>query len=535
MSSYNFSQFAKSFDSFINNTHVFEDSTLSMFNEVSKEKGKKKPRVPKDFIKKVHSKMEQISDEYPLMSVVYKKGMPQGIEYKYFRPAHDIDLPKPIRLTGDTSSTFAGSSVARQGKADHGGASAKTVGSPYTDLAWFLESLPIGPCRAFLVNPDIELYFFIYDKKKSKGAPGYQYKAMAWDPIAKKTHDFGSGELVTAEVDRSLLGKQHEDRGGNTNGKIGQYIGRLSRLVPSKEDIASGRKKPLGAPNPLKPVYAYDFSIDPTGALEPRSKRMMRQSDWTETQRPKSKTNRKDDKRGTAIKGKVHSTEFLRLFIKERMSKFDKISPKNQDIIINGISSAANRSGSQPVPEEFEDFAKKIGRATGSQVFAYFFKAFKDFREQAYQEGTLHQEGVVGAYEMTSGYDIVSAENKDLAKYGFKNDWALNYKTKHKLYQPGEVKRDPVTGNREPMDDKAKRHLPEPVEYASIPNLVQKHSLMGLMNKFEAFLYLGKVFFPAEPPIATRMGIKQEEPTVRIDPFSDANKDVDPDDNFGLF
>ncbi|CAB4159480.1 hypothetical protein UFOVP699_216 [uncultured Caudovirales phage] len=529
MSSYNFSQFAKSFDSFINNTHVFEDSTLSMFNEVSKEKGKKKPRVPKDFINKVHSKMEQISDEYPLMSVVYKKGMPQGIEYKYFRPAHDIDLPKPIRLTGDTSSTFAGSGVARQGKEDHGGASAKTVKSPYTDLAWFLESLPIGPCRAFLVNPDIELYFFIYDKKKSLGAAGYQYKAMAWDPIAQRTQDFGSGELVTAEVDRSLLGKQHEDRGGNTNGKIGQYIGRLSRLVPTKED--RGRVKPLGAPNPMKPVYAYDFSIDPTGELEPRSKRMMRQSDWTETKRPKSK----DDKLRTTIKGKVHSTEFLRLFIKDRMSNFDKISPKNQDIIINGISSAGTGSGNQPVPEEFEDFAKKIGRVTGSQVFAYFFKAFRDFREQAYLEGTLHQEGVVGAYEMTSGYDIVSAENKDLDKYGFKYASALKYRTKQKLYQPGEVKRDPVTGNREAMDDKAKRYLPEPVEYASIPNLVKKHSLMGLMNKFEAFLYLGKVFFPAEPPLATRMGIKREEPTVRIDPFSDANKDVDSDEHFGLF
>ncbi len=500
MSSYNFSQFAQSFDSFIDYLQLFEASTLSKLD------------LPDEFIKAVHQKKEHPTKKYDVMGHTYKRGVAIPMPYKHFAPSAEVDVPEPVKLIGRTSNNYPDRFEGLV--PDRNNAKEKSIGGDgYTDFAWYLESLPLGPNRVFLVNPDIDFFLYIYDKSRTKGATGFQYAVMGWDPTRKKVIDFGYGELTTNAVDRAVLGPQHDTKGGNTNGKVGQYLSKMAKLAG-----------PGGAPTIKKPIYAYDLGVDITGEREPRSKREERSSTWAEVPR-------KGTKGGTRLKGKLMSTDFLRIFADRLAKKYPRLNDQMKNTL-NRKFELSSGSASQ-VPAEFEELASIVGGVDASQVYSYLFQEFKNFRQEAFEEGRSRLEGAASSYSRTAGYDL-EEENLDLKKYGFTSP-SLAYKVVSKPFSPDEERRDPETGYREAQPEKYKRYLPTAGEYASLESLVYEHTLAGLIDKFTGFIFKGRVKFPAQPPLATQMGIKGETEADLFKPASQQEKEKEEDEHFGLF
>ena len=70
------------------------------------------------------------------------------------------------------------------------------------------------------------------------------------------------------------------------------------------------------------------------------------------------------------------------------------------------------------------------------------------------------------------------------------------YSVEFQRYSPDEEGPDPETGFREAQPAKYKRDLPVAGEYASIPSMIKAHTLDGLIDKFTAFIFTGKVKTP---------------------------------------
>jgi hypothetical protein len=428
----------KEFESYVNNA-IFEDSNLSQIG------------LPKEMIRTIHTKEEHYSNQYPQMGHTYKSRAAVPMPYNYFIPSPNVEIPDPIKLRGrkSNSSPFQN----------------KEVKSEYTDFAWYLQSIPFGEIRIFVVNPEIDFFMFLYHKQPSKGATGEQYAVIAWDPEKKKAVDYGYSELTTSGVDRLQLRGVHDTKGGNTNGKIQEFVRAMTR---------QGEKK--YAPSLEKPLFIYNIPVAPQE--EPRVTRETR----------------------TSAKGQVLSPDFLRVFA----NRFSKIVPKLNTQIKNKIEADANNENGfrGALFPEINELSTAIG-GNPAKVQAWLFSKFRDFRKELYNEGRGGVEGAPSAYKKTSGFELEQENEVGIS-------WTGRYTVQRKKFSPDEESRSPETGFREAQPEKYRRDLPTAGDYASIPSMIAKHTLDGVIDKFAAFLVTSKIKTP-NVSIAGALGIKSAD------------------------
>ncbi|CAB4175415.1 hypothetical protein UFOVP1247_145 [uncultured Caudovirales phage] len=427
-----------SFESFA----LFEDSNLSQLG------------LPKEMITKIHTKEEHHTKEYPQMGHTYKSRAAVPMPYQYFIPSSDIEIPEPLKLRGRKSN--------RSPFQD------KEVKSEYTDFAWYLQSIPFGAIRIFFINKDINFFMFLYHKQPSKGATGEQYAVMAWDPERKKVIDYGYSELTTSGVDRAQLRGVHDTKGGNTNGKIQEYVRAVTR---------QGEKK--YAPSLDKPLYVYVLPVNPNE--EPRVTR---------------------EERGST-RGASLSSDFMKVFASRFAKIIDRASSTIKERLINTID---NKYYSKVKDAEIDEVASVLGTDAG-RTQAWLYENFKTFRKELFEEGRARTQGAPSAYSKTAGFEL-QKENQDASEKGL--HYVASYAVQKKKFSPDEEGSDPETGFREAQPEKYKRELPIAGEYASIPSMISKHTLDGLVDKFTAFLVTGKIKTP-NVSIAGILGIKDTD------------------------
>ena len=429
---------APTFESFA----IFEDSNLSQLG------------LPKDMIRKIHTKEEHYTDRYPQMGHTYKSRAAIPMPYKYYIPSPDIEIPEPLKLRGrkSTRSPFQD----------------KEVKSEYTDFAWYLQSIPFGEIRIFIVNKEIDFFMFLYHKQPSKGATGEQYAVMAWDPERKKVIDYGYSELTTSGVDRSQLRTVHDTKGGNTNGKIQEFVRAMTR---------KGEKK--YAPSLEKPLYVYVLPVTPNA--EPRTTRETR----------------------TSAKGEATSYDFVRVFASRFAKITDKARPQIKEKMTTQIDGQPH---SRTNNSEFDELASALGTDAG-RTQTWLFSKFRDFRQELFEEGRGRVQGAPSAYTKTSGFEL-EKENQEASSRGMSHTSV--YSVAKKKFSPDEEGSDPETGFREAQAEKYKRELPIAGNYASIPSIIATHTLDGAVDKFAAYLVTGKIKTP-EISIAGLLGISMDD------------------------
>jgi hypothetical protein len=421
---------------------LFEDSNLSQIG------------LPKEMIRKIHTKEEHYTDTYPQMGHTYRSRAAIPMSYKYFIPSADVEIPEPIKLRGRKSQ--------RSPFQD------KEVRSEYTDFAWYLQSIPFGSLRTFIINPEIDFFMFLYHKQASKGATGEQYAVMAWDPERKKVIDYGYSELTTSGVDRSQLRAVHDTKGGNTNGKIQEFVRAMTR---------QGGKK--YSPSLEKPLYVYALPVTPE--QEPRVTRETR----------------------TAAKGETLAADFLKVFASRFAKIAAKAKPQTQEKLINQIDSNYSSRVNDP---EFNEMAQAIGSDPG-KTQTWLFSKFRDFRKELFEEGRGRVQGAPSAYTKTSGFEL-EKENQQASSRGV--SYSSAYSVSKKKFSPDEEGEDPETGFREAQPEKYKRELPIAGNYASIPSIIGTHTLDGAIDKFAAYIVTGKIKTP-EISIAGLLGITMDD------------------------
>jgi hypothetical protein len=426
------SNLLNSFEEFIG--ALLEASTLS------------KTGMPSKMISAVHKKAEHW-ERYPRMAHTYRGGAAIPMPYKYHRPSHDIEITEPVRLTGQKTSTSP------FGRTD------RELTSRYADLHWFLESLPLGENRALIANPELDFYMYIYHKSKSKGATGFQYAILWWDPQQNKAVDFGYSELTTQAVDLSQIRSVHDTKGGNRSDKIQEFVRAVTR---DGKDYA---------PSTSKPLYAYRLVVDETGSQEPRE---------TRTSRAKQKA-------------PVLSNDVISLFAKRAAGILSAAKVKSKEELMAEIRKARTYI-SKPVPESVEELAHSLGVNPGS-LYNFFFSSFLNFRKDLYERGS-------GAYQKTPGFDL-EIENSY-------SGWPNIYEYPQKSFSPDEERLNPEQAFREAQPEKYRRSLPAPGDYASIPSIIKYHSLDGMMHMFLYYILTGNIS-SAKKNILGLLGFTQSE------------------------
>lgn len=441
---------AKSFDKFTEIMPIFEASTLSQTG------------MPREMISAVHQKLEHW-DDYPRMAHTYRGGATIPMPFKYHKPAHDIPVPEPIKFTGKKTNTspFTGRSLSRPS-------------SQYKDFAWYLESLGLSQKRILIANPDLDFYIFLYDKSRSKGATGLQYAILAWDKEKQKPVDFGYSELTTREVDLSKIRKGHDTKGGNTAMKIEEYVRAMTR-EPGEKDYA---------PSPNKPLFVYEFDLDPTGEREPRAVSKSRQ----ESQTP------------------VTSMTAIDVFA----NRYSRILPKlKKDTLSKLIREIENSATLNTPSDEVNILAKNLG-VSGEQLGWFLFKKMRDFRKEIFEEGRGRMAEGTSAYGKTTGFEL-EAENKYITQNSY-SSWNARYSIDKKKYSPEEEKftklgsEEEAPSYREASPEKYMRDLPIPGNYASIQSIIKKHKLDGFLSKFAWFILTDRIKFP-DVSIASILGV----------------------------
>jgi hypothetical protein len=405
------------------------------------------------------------------MAHTYRGGEAIPMPYKYHTPSHDIEVGEPIVLRG------------RKTNVDP--YSGREIKSQYTDFHWFIESLPLGQNRALIANPDLEFFMYIYDKSKSKGAPGLQYAIIYWDKEKGKAIDFGYSELTTRAVDRSEIRGVHDTKGGNRSDKIQEFIRSVTR--DESRDYAPSRSKPL---------YAYKLKVDTKGVEEPRELRKTRES----AQNP------------------AKSIDLIRVFA----DKYSTILPKLKESTLNSLRSKINNStGSKngEVLDEVAILAKNLN-VSPEKLQYFLFVEMKKFRNEIFEEGRGRLKEGTSAYGKTSGFEL-ELENKEAGKYY--GSFYARYDVESKKFSPDEEKRAEGQLHREAQPEKYMRALPIPGNYASIKSLISKHKLDGTFSKFAWFILTDKIKFP-EVSVASILGV-----TIK---GADTSSDEPDDDNW---
>jgi hypothetical protein len=404
-----------SFDDFVNS--IFEASTLT------------KTGMPKGMVTAVHTKAEHW-DEYPRMAHTYRGKVAIPMEYEYYQPSHDIEITEPTVLTGSKSRTspFTG----------------REVGSLYTDFHWFIESLPLGTNRAVIANPDLDFFMYIYHKSKSKGATGFQYAILWWDPEQKKAVDFGYSELTTRAVDRAQIRQVHDTKGGNRSDKIQEFI---RSVTTSGKDYAPSRSKPL---------YAYRLAAE-YSAESPRAKRGLRKK----------------------TVGPVLSKDFITVFADKAKSIVklapDQFKQKLASKLVPEYRWFRAMNAQPPVVE----LAEMLG-TDSAVVYAALFERFAKFRKMLFDDG-------LGAYAKTSGFDLEADRKAAGANF---------YEIKKKRFSPDEERAQPEQGYREAQPEQYKREMPIAAPYASIESIIRLHSMDGAFQRFMYFILTDRISEP---------------------------------------
>lgn len=401
-----------SFENFTNNydDSIFEASTLS------------KTGLPVSMIKKIHSKAEHRDEKYQSLGHVHVGKRPVAILHKYFQPDYAGEIPAPVVFTGKKVPPPEGS----------------TRTSHYTDFAQYLQDLPNGPLAVLITRPEDEIFLYLYYKKAWGGGPaagGQQYAIIAWDKAKNFPIDLGFVGLTTEGVEKSLVRTVHQEKGGNTNAKVQEYVNSLAK----------------GAPRVNKPVLAYDFGIS-TKSRETREERKAARQ--------------------------VMSTDFLTIFAERYKNIVAIMDPAKKEKIKERLTKQNGRAVG--IPDSISEFANAL-RLSPDMCFVGLFDNFAKFRNELFKEGG-------GSYDRTSGFDLEkeSAIGQKMWLYGaYRVDYKHDPKDQRKVAAtPREMHLDP---------EKVRRLLPSAGEYADIPSMIQNNSLDGVFRMFMYYLITGKI------------------------------------------
>jgi hypothetical protein len=420
-----------SFNSFLNAAYspIFEASNLS------------KTGMPKKLISAIHQKLEHRSEVYPELGYVNMGGKAVTLEYKYFRPTHDIEVPEPLVFTGRKVPPPAG--VART--------------AHYTDFAQYLQDLPNGPLNLLLAIPDKEVFVFLYFKKKWGGGPnegGQQYAIIAWDKDENNAVDFGFLGLTTEGVEKNLVRIPHKLKGGNTNAKVQEYINSLGGGAPSRET----------------PLYAYEFEVKE----EARKSRETREKGAT-----------------------VLSLDLLRVFA----NKYSKIISAMPDDKKAELASKINGEyiSARSVPAEIITFAQQLGESP-ERTYGFLIKSMVDFRKKMFEEGGGSYQRESG-YSLEEE-NIILSDILDTYGRG-KYDISRQIEQPSKRFPMGDTRIDPNKRRaRSLTPDKKARRVPMAGDYASIESMIKAHTLDGVLHRFMWFITSGKITAPSRNVLA---------------------------------
>lgn len=424
-------------DYFRNSQPLFEASTLSKIEG-----------LPKKMIGAIHQKEEHRSERYKNLGYVHQGGSPVTLQYTYFRPSHEIEIPEPISFKGRRVPPPEG--VERT--------------AWYSDFAQYLQDLPNGPIAVLLAVPSDDVYLYLYYKQKWGGGPnagGQQYAILVWDRDAKEAVDFGFVGLTTEGVEKTLVRQVHRTKGGNTNGKVQEYISSLTG----------------GAPSLKKKVLAYELEVVP----EPRGK---------SEERKEAKTSM--------------SLDVLRVFAEKYSRIMENAKPQIKNKIVAEISNSANSYSDPdlPVPAEIAKFARSLSTNPASTL-VYLFKKMKDFRKSIYSEGG-------GAYQKTIGYDL-SDEKTIGAKLGL--GYRDNYDVQF-IEDPKDTRISQYDRRARRLDnEKVRRQIPSSGEYADVASMIKTHTLDNVLHKFAFYIMTGRIDAPAVNMLAL-LGIDPNSPDL---------------------
>ena len=417
-----------------NSGQLFEASTLSQIEG-----------LPKKLIGAIHQKEEHRSERYKNLGYVHQGGSPVTLQYKYDRPSHDIDIPEPILFRGRRVSPPA--DVERT--------------AWYTDFAQYLQDLPNGPTAVLLTVPEDDVYLYLYYKQKWGGGPnagGQQYAILVWDRDAKEAVDFGFVGLTTEGVEKTLVRQVHRTKGGNTNGKVQEYIKSLSG----------------GAPSLKKKVRAYELEVTP-------------KSREKTAERTEAKTSM--------------SLDLIRVFAEKYAKIMGNAKPQIKGKILSEINSISAGGADIQIPMEINSFAAALGTNPASTL-AYLFTKMKDFREDLYKESG-------GAYQKTIGYEL-SDEASVGSKLGiYRQNYQVNF-----IEDPKDTRISAYDRRARRLDnDKVKRKIPASGEYAEIASLIKSHTLDNVLHKFAFYIMTGRIDSPAVNMLAL-LGIDPNSPDL---------------------
>ena len=470
--------FVKTFESYVEYA-LYEATNLNQMG------------LPQGMIKAIMAKPEHISDKHPLVGHTFRSGSPVPLLHKYFQPGVDIEIPEPVELTGNkTQNTPYSLDTDAVRRSDE---PKPEDGRGYLDVAWFLRSIPRGECRVFIVHPKSNFFMFIYDKQATPSATGSQYGMMGWDPAKNKLVDYGHPELVIQAVDSKEIRDVHDNKGGNTSGKVEEYIvtRTAERVVKNKElktyklgtyEWAKANEETIE--KPATPILAYILDIDSA----PRDIRTTRQG----------------------VKGDMISHDILRVYAEKLSRIVTKLKPNQLEKLQNEISNTVAPALFQSWPEIpalvnalFPD-QSETSDYLSNKVEYFLFSKFRDFRNAMYEEGRYNMANAKSAYETTSGYDL-EKENSIFQSGQYYTSQHYGYEVEYKTYTPGQdvpdvYDIDPETG-QEIRNAKAERHKvnkPTVGNYAEIRNMIKQHTPDGLFGIFLYYLITGSVKSPKQ-------------------------------------
>ena len=417
-----------------NSGQLFEASTLSQIEG-----------LPKKLIGAIHQKEEHRSERYKNLGYVHQGGSPVTLQYKYDRPSHDIDIPEPILFRGRRVSPPA--DVERT--------------AWYTDFAQYLQDLPNGPTAVLLTVPEDDVYLYLYYKQKWGGGPnagGQQYAILVWDRDAKEAVDFGFVGLTTEGVEKTLVRQVHRTKGGNTNGKVQEYIKSLSG----------------GAPSLKKKVRAYELEVTP-------------KSREKTAERTEAKTSM--------------SLDLIRVFAEKYAKIMGNAKPQIKGKILSEINSISAGGDDIQIPMEINSFAAAIGTNPASTL-AYLFTKMKDFREDLYKESG-------GAYQKTIGYELADEASVGSKLGVYRGNYQVNF-----IEDPKDTRISAYDRRARRLDnEKVKRKIPASGEYAEVASLIKSHTLDNVLHKFAFYIMTGRIDSPAVNMLAL-LGIDPNSPDL---------------------
>jgi hypothetical protein len=481
-------QFVKTFESYV---AIYEKSNL---NDI---------KLPQEMIKLLHTKEEHINSKYPKIGHMYRGGSVIPLPHEFHAFDAKTPLPEPINLTGlvNIGTPFGLDTDKASDLEPKPGAKPKE----YTDLIWFLRSIPYAPkgeCRILITHPKSEFYMLVYGKKESVSATGSQYAIISWNPKLQKAIDYGFSELTTQGVDEDELRKVHDKKGGNTTGKVQEHV---------KSRIPGYGSKKLNYTKPENLLQAYRFEVNPS--QEAKATR--------ETRRE--------------AKGESNSSKFLRIFANRFSGTVNRLNMNIKSRIVTEIDNSS-RSYNQVDPEIIT-LAETLGAGPGETV-TWLYKKFRDFRKELFEEGRNRTPGAISAYDKTAGIELEDENTKNPSwdRYQVKIE-KFDPTTKYDITksldpeQPADDETEPEKKIRKAQPEKYKVPLPIAGEYASIPIMIKKHTLDGLIGKFSAFIVTGKIKLP-DVSLQGILGISGEDDdnkfkrTSKLEPGKDDSNNV---------